>query len=117
MIKYAIRLFENKVAAHLIFHATPDETRYSWQWYVTEDKNGEGDKIEGSNHESYITTTDFIKEDGFEELYLYCRFIDIHTKQEYTSEYVRLYSNLNKIIEEGTTFDDISQYNEKGDIV
>lgn len=117
MLKFAIRLHKNKSEAHLIFHATPNETRYFWQWYVTEDKNVEGNKIEGQEYQSYPISTELIKKKGFNGLYLYCKFIHIDTNQEYKTEYIRLYSDVDKIIEEGTVFDDISQYNEEGNIV
>ncbi|MEC1050928.1 hypothetical protein P9B97_02375 [Bacillus paralicheniformis] len=117
MIKYAIRLHNNSQDAHLIFHATPDLTHYNWQWYLTEDKKHEGKPIKGEFYQSYGTTTDLIKKFGEEGKYIYCKYIDRNTHQEYKSELIRLYSDINKIINSGTLFDDISEYDENGDII
>lgn len=114
MIKYAIRLHENHNDAHLIFHATPSSINHMWQWYLTDDKNEIGKPIEEEIYESYSTATDLIKEKGYDGLYLYCKCTDINTKQEFKTEYIRLYSDVNKIIDSGTVFDDISVYDKNG---
>lgn len=117
MKKYAIKLYQSEVAADLIFHATPSLTNYEWQWYVTDDKNNMGRAIEGQRYESFITTTDLIKERGYEGLYLYCEYKDKSTKKECKTKLIRLYSDINNIINSGTIFDDISAYDEEGMIV
>src|SRR5699024_7591980 len=71
MIKYAIKLHENHKQGHLIFHAVPAEHTneyippsyddYSWQWYLSNEKNVVGTPIDGHIYESYITTTEQIE--------------------------------------------------------
>lgn len=123
MKKHAVRLHNNNHEAHLIFHATPTYppidpySLYSHQWYITEDKNVVGSTIEEENYEMFATTTELIKENGYEGLYLYCKRTDIKTNKENHTEFIRLYSDVNKIIDSGTVFDDISQYDENGAIL
>lgn len=122
MKKYAIRLYQNNCDAHLIFHATstlpnidPYEL-YEYQWYLAKNKNALGKPIEEEQFESYTTTTNLIKEKGYNGLYLYCKYIDINTKQEFKSEYIELHSDINKIIDSGSVFDNISEYDRNGSI-
>jgi len=120
MIKYAIRLHNNNRDASLIFHASPDSEGHppsKFQWYITEDKNLEGKPIEDELYASYITHTKLIKEEGYEGLYLYCEFTYIDTNQENKTEFIQLFSDVNKIIDSGTIFDDISKFDEKGNII
>lgn len=117
MKKYAIRLHQNNYDAHLIFHATPDLSHYIWQWYLTDDKNEVGKPIEEERYEIYTTTTDLIKEKGYDGLYLYCKYTDINTKRESKTEYIKLYSDVNKIIDSGTVFNDVSVYDKNGSIL
>ncbi|MBT2281632.1 hypothetical protein J7E51_27650 [Priestia megaterium] len=120
MIKYAIRLHNNNRDASLIFHAAPsseEQPNCKFQWYITEDKNLVGQPIEDELYESYITETQRIKEEGYEGLYLYCKFTNVKTNKENKTEFIQLFSDVNKIIDSGTVFDDISKFNEKGDIV
>ncbi|AQS42466.1 hypothetical protein LSG23_20685 (plasmid) [Bacillus velezensis] len=120
MKKYAIRLHQNKCHAHLIFHATPTFPEndpynlYEHQWYLADNKNTLGNPIEDEQFESYSITTNLIEEEGYDGLYLYCKYTDINTKQEFKSEYIRLYSNFNKIVDSGAVFDKISIYDETG---
>ncbi|MEW4242320.1 hypothetical protein Q0N51_25335 [Priestia megaterium] len=120
MKKYAIRLHNNNCDASLIFHAAPNSEEQpfcKFQWYITEDKNLVGKPIEDEQYESYITETQRIKEEAYEKLYLYCKFINVKTNTENKTEFIQLFSDVNKIIDAGTVFDDISKFNEKGDIV
>ncbi|PFW93884.1 hypothetical protein [Bacillus pseudomycoides] len=118
MKKFAInRLHQNEHEAILIFHATPSLSNYIWQWYLTDNKYKEGNPIEGQHYESWTTATDIIKEKGYDGLYLYCKYTDINTKVESKSEYIKLYSDFNKIIESGTIFDRISKFDENGAII
>lgn len=122
MKKLVIRLNENNHNAHLIFHAsktTPKVSPYDLfehQWYITENENKVGLPIDGENFEMYTTTTELIKEKDYDGLYLYCKRIDKKTNIENNTEYIRLYSDINKILESGTVFDDISTYDENGNI-
>ncbi|MBU8756727.1 hypothetical protein KM927_24940 [Priestia megaterium] len=115
MIKYAIRLQKNKRDAVLIFHAAPDSKRH-FQWYITEHKNVVGQPIEDELYESYIINTQRIKEEGYEGLYLYCKFTYLEANKENTTEFIKLSSDINKIIESGTVFDEISAFDENGQI-
>ncbi|MFP7487648.1 hypothetical protein SFC65_26205 [Priestia filamentosa] len=123
MIKYAIRLHQNNLDAHLIFHATPTEPEfdayelYEHQWYITKYKHTVGFPIKGQSFEMYVITTEIIKEKEYDGLYLYCKRIDKKTNKENNTEFIRLYSDFNKIIAFGTVFDDISKYDENGGIV
>ncbi|MEB2268496.1 hypothetical protein LAV77_27380 [Priestia megaterium] len=115
MIKYAIRLHKNNRDAVLIFHAAPDSEGY-FQWYITEHKNVVGQPIEDELYESYIINTQRIKEEGYEGLYLYCKFTYLEANKENTTEFIKLSSDITKIIESGTVFDEISTFNENGQI-
>jgi len=117
MIKYAIRLYNNEKDAHLIFHSTPDQTHYIWQWYITDDKDSIGKVIEGEDMQSFITTTDLIKENNYDGLFLYCSYRNRNTQEQFKTELIPLYADVNKIIESGTVFDDISTYDKTGEII
>ncbi|MEH7291506.1 hypothetical protein COK90_20640 [Priestia megaterium] len=119
MIKYAIRLHNNNRDASLIFHAAPDSEGHplsKFQWYLTEDKNLVGQPIENALYESYITHTKRIKEEGYEGLYLYCKFTYLEANKENTTEFIKLSSDITKIIDSGTVFDEISMFDENGQI-
>ncbi|MED4292842.1 hypothetical protein [Priestia megaterium] len=115
MIKYAIRLHKNNRDAVLIFHAAPNLEGH-FQWYITKDKNVVGQPIEDELYESYITHTKRIKEEGYEGLYLYCKFNYLEANKENTTEFIKLSSDITKIIESGTVFDEISPFDENGQI-
>ncbi|CAI8920536.1 hypothetical protein [Priestia megaterium] len=120
MIKYAIRLHNNDRDAFLILHAAPSSEGHplcKFQWYITKDKNLAGQPIEDEQYESYTIKTQRIKEEGYEGLYLYCKFTYIDTNQENKTEFIQLFSDVNKIIDSGTIFDDISKFDEKGNII
>lgn len=114
MKKYATKLHNNDRNAHYIFHATPSLTHYTWQWYLTNDKDNRGEPIEGQQYESLVIATDLIKERGYEGLYLYCEYTDTKTKQKSKTEFIQLHADINKIIDSGTVFDEISTYDENG---
>lgn len=120
MIKYAIRLHDNNVDAFLILHAAPsaeEQPLCKFQWYITEDENLVGKPIEDELYESYTIKTQRIKEEGYEGLYLYCKFTNVKTNKENKTEFIQLFSDVNKIIDSGTVFDDISKFDEKGNII
>ncbi|RBP59322.1 hypothetical protein DES36_11947 [Alkalibaculum bacchi] len=117
MIKFAIKLYNNDKDAHFIFHATPDLIHYTWQWYLTDDKENIGEPLEGQQYESFVTTTDLIKERGYEGLYLYCEYMDNNTKRKSKTEFIRLHADINKVIDSGIVFDDISTYDKNGMIL
>ncbi|MCF2132091.1 hypothetical protein L1I79_37585 [Strepomyces sp. STD 3.1] len=124
MKKFAIKLHNKEAAAHLIFHATPTAPSINFyslykhhQWYLTKDKDVVGDPITEENVPSFITTTERIKEKGYDGFYLYCKYTDIKTNKENHTEFIKLYSDVNKMIDSGTVFDDISQYDKNGAII
>ena len=123
MKKHVIRLYKNNHDAHLIFHATPTMPElnpydlFEHQWYITKDKNTAGFPIEGERFEMYATMTELIKEKEYDGLYLYCKRIDKKTSVEKNTEFIRLYSDVNKILDSGTVFDDISAYDKNGNIL
>ena len=123
MKKHVVRLHKNNHDAHLIFHATPATRKinpydlFEHQWYITEDENTAGFPIEEENFEIYATTTELIKEKDYDSLYLYCKHIDKKTNLENNTEFIRLYSDVNKILDSETIFDDISAYDENGDFI
>ncbi|WP_437834553.1 hypothetical protein ACQRXC_29145 (plasmid) [Niallia taxi] len=123
MIKTAIRYYDNNRDAHLIFHATPSYppidpySLYKHQWYLTEDKKVVGTPLEEEEYEMYLTNTEQIGKNGFDGLYLYCKRIDIKTNEENNTEFIKLSSDFNTIIESGTIFDDISSFDKNGDFM
>ncbi|MBG9730790.1 hypothetical protein ABD87_14940 [Lysinibacillus sphaericus] len=126
MKKFAIRRNNINHDAHLIFHATPKMPNdphdfdaydlYEHQWYLTKDINVVGFPIIGECYEMYTTSTNLIKEKDYDGLYLYCKRIDKKSNKVNNTEFIRLYSDVNKIITSGTVFDDLSNYDEDGNI-
>lgn len=120
MLKTAIRFFNNKIDAQFIFNATPDISKldsyhlYDHQWFLTDDMEQVGYPIEDENFEMYATSTTLIKKKGYEGLYLYCYRIDKKTRKVTVTEHVRLYSDINKMIESGTVFNCIETFDEYG---
>ncbi len=49
-------------------------------------------------------------------MYLYCKFTYLEANKENTTEFIKLSSDINKIIESGTVFDEISAFDENGQI-
>src|SRR5699024_326337 len=127
MIKYAIKLHENRKQGHLIFHAVPAEHTneyippsyddYSWQWYLTNERDVVGTPIDGHIYESYITTTEQIAEERYEGLYLYAEYLNKHTKKIKRTEFIRLSSDIDEMINLNNPFEKVSIYDEKGNTV
>lgn len=127
MIKYAIRLHENHKQGHLIFHAVPAEHTnkytppsyddYSWQWYLTSKKDVVGTPIDGHIYESYITTTELIKDEKYDGMYLYAEYLNKHTKEIKQTELIRLSNDMDEMINLNRPFDKLSIYDEKGNTV
>ena len=117
MLKHAIRLYSEKRDAHLIFIATPNELHRDYEWYVTKEIGTRGEKINEQHYPSYPTSTDIIRKRGYEGHYLYCNYLNIHTNKVCCTKPIHLCGDIDKMIAEGTMFDDISQYDEQGAIV
>ena len=127
MIKYAIKLHENRKQGHLIFHAVPAEHTneyippsyddYSWQWYLTNEKDVVGTSIDGHIYESYITTTEQIEEEKLDGMYLYAEYLNKHTKEIKRTEFIRLSSDIDEMINSNSPFDKVSIYDKKGNAV
>ncbi|MFA2561919.1 hypothetical protein ABR780_26300 [Bacillus cereus] len=116
--KHVIRLHNSEHDAHLIFHATPTRAQefYDHQWYITQSETVIGVPIKEECYEMLILTTELIKEEGYDGLYLYCKRTNKRTGKESNTELIRLYSNVNKIIDSDTIFDHIKEYDEHGEI-
>ncbi|WP_080871734.1 hypothetical protein [Oceanobacillus timonensis] len=127
MIKYAIKLHENHKQGHLIFHAVPEEHTnehippsyddYSWQWYLTNEKGVLGRPIDEHVYESYITSTEQIEYEKYDGMYLYAEYLNKHTQERKRTEFVRLSSDMDEMINLNVPFDKLSIYDEKGAII
>lgn len=127
MIKYAIKLHENHKQAHLVFHAVPEEHTneyippsyddYSWQWYLTNEKDVAGTPISEHIYESYITTTEQIKNDNLVGMYLYAEYQIKHTKEIKRTEFICLSSDIDEMINLNSPFDKVSIYDKKDNTV
>jgi|SRR5690625_263993 len=124
MIKYAIKLHENHKQAHIVFHAVPEEhinknippsyDDYSWQWYLTNEKEVVGTPIDGHIYVSYITTTEEIKDEEYEGMYLYAEYRKKHTKEIKQTEFISLSSDIDEMINLNSPFDKLSIYDKQG---
>lgn len=120
MIKYAIKLHGNHKQGHLIFHAVPERPTfddYMWQWYLTNKKGVLGNPIEGYIYESFVITTEQIKKENLDGMYLYAECLNKHTKEMKRTEFVRLSSNIEEIINLNSPFDKLSIYDKKGNVI
>ena len=127
MIKYAIKLHDNHKKGHLIFHAVPIEHKnehippsyddYSWQWYLTNEKDVVGTPIDGHIYESYITSTEGIEGEKYNGMYLYAEYLNKHTKEIKRTEFIRLSSDIDEMINLNSPFDKLSIYDKQGNIV
>lgn len=114
MVKYGIK---NKQGDYVfIFHALPNEIT-EFQWYITSEKECDGEKIEGQCFESLTIWSNQIRENGYEGKYLYCKYLDKNTKIYCNTEYVKLYADAKNMIAVNVVFDDISMFDDKGDII
>ncbi|MFH9970318.1 hypothetical protein ACH4PR_55775, partial [Streptomyces mirabilis] len=73
--------------------------------------------LEEEMYEMLATNTKEIKEAKLDGLYLYCQRTDIKTNEVNNTEFIRLFSDVNQIIESGTVFDEISAFDENGDFI
>lgn len=127
MIKYAIKLHENHEQGHLIFHAIPVKHTneyippsyddYSWRWYLTTEKDILGNPIDGHIYESYITTTEQIEKEKLDGVYLYAEYLNKHTKEIKRTEFIRLSSDMEEMINLNSPFDKLLIYDKKGNAV
>jgi predicted DNA-binding protein len=114
MIKYAINSKEKNDI--LIFHALPNEIT-KFQWYISEKINERGNAIEGQTCESYVISTEIIKEKNYYGKYLYCEYLNNKLNVYEKTEYIPLEVSLDSMINKGVIFDDISEFDEKGYII
>lgn len=115
MIKYAIKLDEKHKQGCFIFHAIPEEHTndyippsyddYNWQWYLTAKKDVAGTPIDRHIYESYIITTEQIKEEKLDGMYLYAEYLNNHTKEIKRTEFIYLVSDFDKMISLNSPFD------------
>ena len=114
MIKYGIKSKNNNDV--LIFHALPNEITIS-QWYITESSDSNGSLIEGQKYESITLTAEIIKEKNYEGKYLYCEYLALGSSLLLKTECVKIGSNIDEMLNDGTIFDNISKFDEQGNIV
>lgn len=127
MIKYAIKSHYNHKKGDLIFHAVPLEHKnehippsyddYTWQWFISIEKDVEGTPIDEQIYESYITSTERIEEEKLDGLYLYAEYLNKHTQESKRTEFVQLSMDLDNMINLNTAFDELSIYDKHGNIV
>lgn len=114
MKKYGIKSKDNNDI--LIFHALPNETA-KFQWYISENINEKGRPINGQIYESYTLSTEVIKRKNFVGKYLYCEYLVQGLNQYEKTEYIKLDLNIDSMVNSGVIFDDISKFDEQGNIV
>lgn len=115
MIKYAIRSRDNKNDV-IILHALPG-TNYKnikLQWYVSDKPNIKGTPIKKQIYESFTLNVQWIKKNNYLGKYIYCSITN--QKGEHTTEYIYLGENINNMVEHGVEFDNISMFDDKGNI-
>ncbi|WP_283690475.1 hypothetical protein [Clostridium perfringens] len=113
MEKYGIKSKDNNDI--LIFHALPNETT-KFQWYISENINEKGKPIDEQIYESYTLSTEVIKRKNFVGKYLYCEYLTPGLNQYEKTEYIKLGLTIDSMINEGVIFDDISKFDEQGNI-
>ncbi|MEK5105019.1 hypothetical protein MKX83_24060 [Cytobacillus sp. FSL M8-0252] len=112
MIKYIHTKNKSPYDSDLILCAdsnenTPSYNPYStfkFQWYLTKEKNRPGIPLRFQEYDILILSTEEIKRKNYNGLYLYCILTDVRTKQEQTTESIKLYSDINKVIEFNSSF-------------
>ena len=114
MIKYAINTKKDNVL--LIFHALPNK-QTKFQWYISEKINERGNAIEGEIYESFGLSTKMIKENKYDGKYLYCEYFNEQLSVYEKTEYIYLGVSIDVMIDNGVIFYDISECDEKGNIV
>lgn len=84
---------------------------------LANEKDVVGTPIDGHIYESYITTTEQIAEERYEGLYLYAEYLNKHTKKIKRTEFIRLSSDIDEMINLNNPFEKVSIYDEQGNIV
>ncbi|AUM93806.1 TPA: hypothetical protein LA742_001145 [Clostridium botulinum] len=113
MIKYAIKSKDNNDV--LIFHALPNGMA-KFQWYISESIREQGVPINGQIYESYPLLSKMIKENNYAGKYLHCEYLTAESSHYQKTEYIQLDLSIDNMISNGTIFDDISEFNEQGNI-
>lgn len=114
MEKYGIKSKDNNDI--LIFHALPNEIT-KFQWYISENIYDKGKPIDGQIYELYTLSTEVIKRKNFVGKYLYCEYLIPGLNQYQKTEYIRLDLSIDSMVNDGVVFDDISKFDEQGNIV
>lgn len=114
MEKYGIKSKDNNDI--LIFHALPNETT-KFQWYISENIHEKGQPINQQTYESYILSIEVIKRKKFIGKYLYCEYLIAWLNQYQKTEYIKLGLSIDSMVDDGVVFDDISKFDEQGNIV
>lgn len=114
MKKYGIKSKDNNDI--LIFHALPNEVT-KFQWYISENIHENGKPINEQIYESYTLSTEVIKRKNFVGKYLYCEYLIQGLNQYEKTEYIKLDLNIDSMVDSGVIFDDISKFDEDGNII
>lgn len=114
MLMYAIKSKKNNDV--LIFHALPNGMA-KFQWYISESIYDQGIPIYGQIYESYTISAEIIKENNYVGKYLHCEYLTKESNHYQTTNYVQLGLSIDSMINNGNIFDDISEFNEQGNIV
>ncbi|WP_040414540.1 hypothetical protein [Clostridium thermobutyricum] len=114
MKKYGVKSKNNNDI--FIFHALPKKIT-KFQWYISEKSNEIGKVIEGEIYESITLSTKLIAEKMYDGKYLYCKYLDKNKNSYEKTEYIKLDLTVDSMVNEGIIFDDISEFDEQGNIV
>ncbi|VXB80966.1 conserved hypothetical protein [Exiguobacterium sp. 8H] len=124
MLKFAIRNHHpDSPYVDMIFHSTPypeSENAYDFcehQWYLTPHPDKIGEPIKDERYEMMIVPTWLIQELGWDGMYLYCKVTDKQTRDVHDTETVKLDRDFDKVLESGTVFFKVADYDEHGMIV
>lgn len=115
MEKYAIKSKKSKDNDILILHALPNEMA-KFQWYISENICEQGILIDGQVYESYTISAEKIKENNYEGKYIHCEYLKTKLDNYEKTEYTLLDYSIDNMIKNGTIFNDISEFDEEGNI-
>lgn len=115
MLKYAIKSKDSNKDI-LIFHALPDEMT-KFQWYISENICEQGDPIDGQIYESYTLSIEMVKYMNYDGKYICCMYLETESKYNQHTEYIQLGLSIDSMVQSGVNFDNISRFNEQGEIV
>ena len=93
-----------------IFHALLDYSYTNIQWHIADNQEEAGTPLEKERYESFIISTEKIRENGYEGKWVYCTCD--HNEEKIITEKVQLHSDYQKL--NRNDFDEISVFDENG---